>query len=194
MSAVPQTKWTPEEYLAFERVSEIKHEYFNGEIFAMTGSSRNHNRITIKTGTILLNQLGQRRCDVFASDMRVKIKKIGKYTYPDVSVVCGEPEFEDQEVDTLLNPNVIIEVLSPSIENCDRGKKFQHYRTIESLQEYLLISQDSVSIEHYVRQGEKWVLTDAKTLDTVLTLPSIDCTLALADVYEKVEFEEEQGE
>src|SRR5262245_48428108 len=120
MSAVPQPTWTPESYLAFERVSEIKHEYFNGEIFAMTGASRNHNRITIKTGAILLNQLGQRRCDVFASDMRVKIKKIGKYTYPDVSVVCGEPEFEDQEVDTLVNPNVIIEVLSPSTENYDR--------------------------------------------------------------------------
>jgi Uma2 family endonuclease len=192
MSAAPQQVWTPESYLAFERESETKHEYLAGEIFAMTGASENHNLVTANTLASLHAQLRRTPCRIYPSDMRLKVPAVGLYTYPDVTVVCGEPQFDEDEVpDTLLNPTVLIEVLSPSTESYDRGKKFQHYRTLESLQEYLLISQESARIEHYVRQGEQWLFSDAYRLEDVVKLPSIDCSLALADVYEKVTFEPE---
>ena len=191
--ALAKTYMTPEEYLKFERASEEKHEYYAGEIFAMSGASKNHNRITGSTSAALYAQLHQRPCDIFSSDMRVKIHSTGLYTYPDISIVCGEPEFEDSEVDILLNPNVIIEVLSPSTEAYDRGKKFHHYQTIPSLQEYLLIAQDSIHVDHYVSRGNEWVLSNAKTLDSVITLPSIDCTLRLSNVYEKITFDKPEG-
>jgi Uma2 family endonuclease len=195
MSAVPQQVWTPESYLAFERESDTRHEYLAGEIFAMTGASENHNLITGNTLASLHTQLRRTPCRIYPSDMRLKVPAAGLYTYPDVTVVCGEPQFDEDEVpDTLLNPTVLIEVLSPSTENYDRGKKFQHYRTLESLQEYLLISQESARIEHYVRQGEQWLFSDAYRLEDVVKLPSIDCILALADVYEKVTFEPEVGQ
>lgn len=193
--ALRHPSMTPEEYLKFERESEEKHEYFAGEIFAMTGASLNHNVITLNVGAMLHAQLRKRPCTVYPSDMRVKTPLRTLYTYPDISVVCGTPQLEDDKFDTLLNPIVIIEVLSPSTEMYDRGKKFQHYRTIPSLQEYLLIAQDSVRVEHYVRGEGQWIFTDAANLDAVLKLPSIDCTLALSEVYEKVNFEEsESGE
>ncbi len=188
MVANAQKKWTVEEYLAFERASEEKHEYYAGEIFAMSGASRRHNLIVMNTGTTLNSQLAQRSFEVYPSDMRVKVNAI-KYTYPDVSVVCDEPRFADGEFDTLLNPIVIIEVLSDSTENYDRGKKFEHYRTLESLQEYVLIAQDEIHAEHYVRAAGKWILTEAKTIDAIVELSSVDCTLALADIYRKVTFE-----
>jgi Uma2 family endonuclease len=188
--ALPQTRVTPEDYLAFERASEEKHEYFAGEIFAMTGASKNHNRILTSTVAALYAQLRQRPCDVFSSDMRVKVPETGLYTYPDITVVCGEPQFEDSEVDTLLNPMVIIEILSPSTEAYDRGKKFQHYRTIPSFQDYVLISQDNIRVEHYRRQeNDKWEMADAHTLDAAITLPSVDCTICLSDIYEKAQFD-----
>lgn len=190
--ALAKTFMTPQEYLKFERASDTKHEYYAGEIFAMTGASKNHNRIVISASSALYAQLRQRPCDIFANDMRVKILSTGLYTYPDISIVCAVPEFEDDEVDTLLNPTVVIEVLSPSTEAYDRGKKFQHYRSIPSLQEYILIAQDSVQIEHYVLRENEWVFIDASTLDGSLTLPSIDCTLRLSDVYEKVEFDDQE--
>jgi len=184
---------SPEEYLRLERASEEKHEYFKGEIFAMTGASENHNIIAGSTLAALYSQLRKKPCQIYPSDMRVRIPATGLYTYPDISVVCGTPEFEDDVLDTLLNPTVIIEVLSSSTEQYDHGKKFQHFRTMASLKEYILIAQDSVRIEHFGRQDDHWILTDAKTSDTVLTLPSIDCTLALSDVYEKVNFDSTQG-
>jgi Uma2 family endonuclease len=186
--ALPETRVTPAEYLKYERSSQVKHEYYAGEIFAMTGASKNHNRIVTSTLAALYAQLRERPCDVFPGDMRVKPHSGLLYAYPDITVVCGTPEFEDDEVDTLLNPTVIIEVLSPSTEAYDRGKKFQHYRTIPSFQEYLLIAQDSVRVEHYTLRDNEWILTDASTLDAIITLPSIDCTLSLSDVYEKVDF------
>ena len=184
---------TPEEYLRMERASEIKHEYYNGEIFAMSGASENHNIVVGSTYSALYGQLRKRPCQIYPSDMRVRIPATGLYTYPDISVVCGTPEFEDDGVDTLINPTIIIEVLSSSTEQYDRGRKFQHYRTIDSLQEYILIAQDGVRIEHFARQGNQWILTDAKTINSVLSLPSIECTLALSDVYEKVNFGDAQG-
>ncbi len=191
MVANAQKKWTVEEYLAFERTSEEKHEYYAGEIFDMSGASRRHNLIVMNTGTTLNSQLAQRPCEVYPSDMRVKVNKI-KYTYPDVTVVCGEPQFEDGEFDTLLNPTIIVEVLSPSTEDYDRGKKFKHYMAIPSLQEYILIAQDEARIDHCTRQGDgDWLISVSKTLEASIDLSSINCTLRLADVYNKITFETE---
>jgi len=189
MVANAKKKWTVEEYLAFERQSEEKHEYYAGEIFAMSGASRQHNLIVTNTVTTLGTQLAQQPCEVYPSDMRIKVSAI-KYTYPDVSVVCGEPLFSDNEFDNLLNPTVIVEVLSDSTEDYDRGKKFKHYMGIASLQEYVLIAQDEVRIDHYTRQSdEDWHISVSNSLETVVTLPSIDCTLLLSDIYRKVTFE-----
>lgn len=189
MSALPKHKWTVTEYLAFERESDEKHEFFDGEIFDMAGASEKHVLLVNSTSALLYMQLRKRLCNVYSNDMRLKIDAEGHYTYQDIMVVCGEAQIEDHYGDTLLNPTVIIEVLSPSTETYDRGRKFQSYRTLESLQEYLLVSQDSVRIEHYVRQGEYWLLTDATKPEDTITLPSINCTLSLAEVYEKVIFE-----
>ncbi len=189
MSAVRQQTMTVAEYLAFERASEEKHEYLNGEIFLMAGATGNHNVVQINTAASLHAQLRKRPCITYGSDMRVRVDDSGLYTYPDISVVCDPPEFEGEDQDTLLNPTLIIEVLSPSTESYDRGRKFQHYRTLASLQEYVLVAQDSAHIERYLRQpGDEWLLADATGLDARIELASIGCTLALADVYEKVSF------
>ena len=192
MSAQPNKHWTPEEYLAFERASEEKHEYLAGEVYLMTGASRAHNLIVVNLAAILGNQLKSRDCEAYVNDMRVRISALRSYTYPDVVVVCGEAKFEDNEFDTLLNPTVIIEVLSPSTEIYDRGKKFQLYRTLDSLQEYVLISQDAPRIEHFARQESgQWLLSEVTDLQAQLILPAVGCTLALEDVYNKVTFEAE---
>jgi Uma2 family endonuclease len=190
MSALPEHVWTVEEYLAFERGDPQRHEYLGGKIYAMAGASANHNLIAGNTYASLHAQLRKRSCTVYPSDMRLKVSRTGLYTYPDISVVCGEAQFEDDQRDTLLNPTVIIEVLSPSTESYDRGRKFQHYRTLASLQEYLLIAQDSYRVEHYTRQAnDQWLLTDVSGADASLTLHAIQCTLLVADLYEKVSFE-----
>ena len=180
---------TPQQYLALERASEERSEYLDGEMVAMTGVSRNHALIAVNLGRELSSQLLDRPCEVYASDLRVQVSPTGLYTYPDVVVVCGEPRFEDEQLDTLLNPTVLIEVLSPTTESYDRGKKFEHYRTLDSLAEYLLVSQDHPRIERYLRQNDGlWLFGDAAGLDAVLTLPSIGCDLRLAGVYAKVRF------
>lgn len=184
---------TAQEYLAFERGSAEKHEYMDGELFAMTGASRNHNLIAVSAYAMLYAQLRQRPCEIYPSDMRVKTRSAVLCTYPDITIVCGTPEFEDHTLDTLLNPMVIIEVLSPSTEMYDRGKKFQHYRTIPSLQEYVLIAQDSARFEHYRRQGEQWLLTDIAGREAIVGLPAVECSLSLSDVYEKVSFDQQTG-
>ncbi len=190
--ALAKTFMTPQEYLKFERASETKHEYYSGEIFAMTGASENHNLIVGSTYAALYAQLRKRPCKIYPSDMRVKTRSSALYTYPDITVICNTPEFEDNEFDTLLNPTVIIEVLSPSTEAYDRGKKFQHYRSIPSFKEYVLITQDSVRVEHYFLRENEWIFVDGNVLDVSLTLPSIDCTLLLSDVYEKVTFDDQE--
>lgn len=195
MSAQPKHKWTVEEYLAFERDSEERHEFWDSEIFAMTGASRTHTLITGNVYASLHGQLRKKPCEVYQTDMRVNVSASGLYTYPDVSVVCDKPLFTDDNPPSLLNPTLIVEVLSPSTEKYDRGKKFQDYRRLESLQEYLLVAQDTPRIEHYLRQQDgRWILySDASSLEETITLQSIDCTLALADVYEKVTFEGESA-
>jgi Uma2 family endonuclease len=189
MSSLAKTYYTPEQYLALERAAEYKSEYINGEIYAMSGASREHNLITGNVLSALHAQLRGRPCEIYASDMRVKVSPTGMYTYPDVVAVCGEPRFEDDQVDTLLNPTAILEVLSPSTEAYDRGEKFAHYRRLETLSEYVLVSQDKARVEHYIRDGvrsNQWVLTETSGLDGVLELASIGCELALRDVYDKV--------
>lgn len=189
MSAVPKPLLTPHEYLARERLAETKSEYLRGEMFAMSGASREHNLIATNVSAELRQQLRERPCEFYQADMRVNVRPTGLYTYPDVTVVCGEPRFEDAEVDTLLNPTVLVEVLSPSTADYDRGGKFAHYRRLESLREYVLISQDRSLVEHYVRQGaDQWLLTEQRGLGAKLVLASIACRIALEEIYLKVQF------
>lgn len=189
MSALPEPRMTEEEYLAFERASDIKHEFFAGEIFAMTGASRAHNLICTNTVSALHRQLRGRPCEVYANDMRVKVSSTGLYTYPDIVAVCGEVRLDDSHFDTLLNPTLIIEVLSASTADYDYGRKFKHYRELPSLREYVLIAQDIARIDCFVRLDDgRWELVDVRGLDATLTLTSVNATLALADVYEQVTF------
>jgi Uma2 family endonuclease len=188
MSSQAQKHYTPEEYLALERQAQCKSEYYAGEIFAMAGASRWHNLIVTNVLRELSLQLKGRPCTTYPSDMRVKVSPTGLYTYPDVTVVCGEAQFEDNQQDTLLNPTLIVEVLSESTEAYDRGGKFAHYRKLTSLMEYVLITQTKPHIEHYVRQPDnRWLLSEVDSLPDAIHLPSIDCHLALAEVYDKVD-------
>ena len=189
MASVVKPKLDVSEYLALERASrDVKHEYFQGEVFAMAGASESHNLIVGNLVREVGNQLKGKPCKTYPSDLRLKISATGLYTYPDAIVVCGKAEFEDSELDTLINPTVLFEVLSPTTEAYDRGKKSQSYRSIESLQEYVLIWQDQVRVEHYVRHDRgKWLLSETTQLEAILDLGSIGCQLALADVYDRVE-------
>ena len=186
-SAAAHTFLTAEEYLAFERKATTKHEYLNGQIVAMSGASFAHNFITVNIATSLNVQLMEGECRVATSDMRVKVTQIDSYFYPDVVVVCGEPRAEDDTFDTLLNPVLIVEVLSPSTEVYDKGEKFEHYQQIASLKDYILISQDEVHVEHYCRQGSGWLRSEFRELEDVLSFLSIDCELGLQDIYRRVE-------
>ena len=182
---------TPAEYLKIERAAEIRHEYFNGEMFAMSGGSPHHSLIKMNAGGELRTQLKGRPCTAFDSDLRIQISPTGLYTYPDISVVCGELEFDDDQRDTVLNPTLLVEVLSDSTEAYDRGKKFEHYRRIDSLREYVLISQKSPTIERYLRNPDHtWTLTAVIGLDASIHLPTIDVTLSLAEVYDRVTFDD----
>jgi Uma2 family endonuclease len=186
MALAAKPRYTPEQYLASERAAEHKSEYINGEIFAMSGASREHNLICVNLLRELSAQLLDRACEVYGSDMRVKVSATGMYTYPDVVAVCGEPVFEESQVDTLTNPTAIIEVLSPSTEAYDRGDKFAHYRRLASLQEYVLVAQDKMRVEHYERRGAEWVLTEVNEPDASLNLVSLGCSVALEEVYRRV--------
>lgn len=189
MAILTKTRISPEEYLAIERRAEGRSEYLDGEMFAMTGGSFLHNIIVGNLVGELRQGLKGHSCTVVPSDLRVHIPATGLYTYPDVTVVCSEPRFEDHEVDTLLNPTLIVQVLSPTTEAYDRGKKFEHYGTIESLAEYVLVSQAAPRIEQFVRQdGGHWLFTATSGLDAKALFPSIGCEVALAEIYHKVPF------
>lgn len=192
MSAIPKTKLTPEEYLDFERKAEERHEYFDGEIFAMSGAKRNHNKISTNLSGLVWQHLKGKNCESYSNDMRVFVPATGLYTYPDLVVVCGEPQFQDDTFDTLLNPVLLIEVLSDSTESYDRGRKFQHYRSIESLQEYILVSQTEARVEKYVRHGDGfWLLSEAVGLDSEIEFSSIECLIPLVEIYDKIDFSAE---
>lgn len=187
MSIVPETKLlTPDEYLVMEREAEFKSEYRDGQIVMMPGASREHVLISGNIFGHLFIQLLDRTCEVYANDMRVKVSESGLYTYPDVIVVCDEPRFEDGYFDALLNPTVIVEVLSPSTEDYDRRGKFNAYKTLDSLQEYILVSQYDVLVEQYIRQDEDWQLIEYRSLEDVMINASIECQLAIRAIYAKV--------
>lgn len=181
---------TAAEYLELERKAEFKSEYIAGRMYAMSGVSREHSLIAGNLYGEIRTQLRGRNCEAHIAEMRFKVNPSGMYTYPDVVAVCGEARFEDTQVDTLINPTVIIEVLSLSTEAYDRGEKFAHYRRVEALREYVLVSQEQLRIEHYRREGSEWVLTEISDPDGTLNLPSIDCHVAVSAIYEKIEFKE----
>ena len=188
MYAVRQQWISPEEYLEMERQAETKSEYLAGEIFAMAGASRTHNLILTNTIVSLGTNLKGRGCDIYANDMRVEVSPTGLYTYPDVVVVCGQPQFKDANEDTLLNPTLIMKVLSNSTAAYDRGDKFEHYSTLPSLTDYLLIAQDRAAVEQRVRTERGWQLAFHYGLDAVVPLPAIGCELRLSDVYDGIQF------
>ncbi len=187
MATVTNTGVSAAEYLEFERGSELKHEYRDGEIIEVTGASREHILLVTNLVRILSTALLNAASEVYGNDMRVKVAASGRYVYPDVSVVREEPAFEDDCFDTLLNPTVIFEVLSDSTENYDRGEKFAHYRTVESLQEYFLVSQNGQTVKRYTKQPDgRWLFDSDSEPDALVELEIIDCAFTLADVYHKV--------
>jgi Uma2 family endonuclease len=187
MSANPTTFITPEEYLERELESEEKHEYFNGEILAMARPSATHTWIVTNVVGELGQQLRKKPYRVACSQLRLRVTPTGFYTYPDVIVVGGNVEFAAEQKDTVLNPAVIVEVLSPSTQDYDRGQKFRHYRTLPSLIDYLAISQDEPFIEHWTRQsGNSWLLVEFSDLGQSIPLASISCILDLGEVYDKI--------
>jgi len=187
MSALPKKLYSPEEYLALERVAEYKSQYFAGEIFAMAGGAPRHNLISTNVIGELYALLKGRPCKVYPSDQCLKIPATGLYTYPDVSVVCGEAQFDDE--DLLLNPILLVEILSESTEAHDRGKKFEHYMRIPSFREYLLIAQDRYRIEHYVKQDDGgWSFFVVSDLQGSIKLFSLNCELAVAEIYYQIKF------
>ena len=191
-SVAIQTQLTPEEYLTRERKAITKSEFVRGKIVSMAGASYNHTVITMNISGELYIQLKGGECTVHTNDMRVKATSTSSYFYPDIVVVCDKPRFEDDTFDTLLNPIVIIEVLSPSTEDFDQIDKFSHYQQLASLQEYILVSQDEVHIEHYIRHETLWKPTEFKSPEDVLSLTSITCELSLRDIYRRIEFVDNQ--
>ena len=186
MASLPaQTFFTPEEYITQERKALHKSEYLSGQIFAISGASRAHSLITSNISNTLYNQLAASDCEVHSSDMRVQPSPIA-YFYPDVVVACGEPRFEDDAYDTLLNPIVIVEVLSPSTAAYDRGEKFEHYQQLTSLRDYILVSQHRLCVEHYQRQNQHWERTEFCASEDVMSLISIGCKISLPDIYRRV--------
>jgi Uma2 family endonuclease len=178
--------YTPEEYLAFERGAEEKHEYRAGEIIAKAGATRAHNLITLNIARRVANQLDGKPCETYANDMRVRTTP-SDYVYPDVVVVCGEPQFEDDEFDTLLNPLVVFEVLSKSTESRDRGEKFSDYRGVAGVTDIVFVSEYRMRVEHYVRRADgEWTLRDVTAPDAAISIDSLDCSLTLAEIYERV--------
>jgi Uma2 family endonuclease len=181
---------TPEQYLDVERKAEFKSEYYAGRMFAMAGGTLAHALIPMNIAAQVREALGKRNCRAVNSDLRVRISESGPFVYPDLSIYCGEPKLADGHKDTLLNPQVVFEVLSPSSEAHDRGHKFSQYRKIPSLQEYVLVSQTEPRIEVFLRQPEgKWILTEYVGLDAICSLASVGCSVSLSAVYDGVDLE-----
>lgn len=193
MSTLPQRTYSPQEYLEIDRAADTRNEYFRGEIFAMSGGSSRHSLIAANILGELRSALRDKPCTVFTGDLRIGVSASGLYTYPDVSVACGELQFDDKRRDTLLNPVVLVEVLSETTEAYDRGKKFQHYQKLTSLREYLVVGQDAPIVELFSRNDDgTWKLTTINELGGSLIIPAIGVTLPLSEVYAKVEFPQER--
>ncbi|MCB1193809.1 MAG: Uma2 family endonuclease [Leptospiraceae bacterium] len=179
--------YTEQDYLAMERKAEFKSEYYAGEVFAMAGAKEMHNLIVTNLIREISLFLKKKPCRVYPSDMRVKVSETGLYTYPDITIVCGKSEFLDKQTDTLLNPHIIIEVLSDSTESYDRGKKFQLYRSLPSLEEYILISTSNRKVEKFRRENGYWKLTESQE-GKLFLIETIEYNLDLDEIYDKVEF------
>ncbi len=187
-------RMTEAEYLVFEEKSEIKHEYSRGRVYAMTGGSIRHSVITANASTQFNVQLADRDCTVTSPDARVYIASKQSYRYPDITVFCGEPIYLQGRTDTITNPIVVVEVLSPGTALQDRNEKLQEYLQIESLHAYLLVSQDEPKLERFMRnEAGEWIYSFATGLADELALPGIGCLLALSKVYQKVTFDEAEG-
>lgn len=182
---------TEEEYLAFERASDVRHEFLSGRIYSMAGASREHNLITGNVAGEIRAQLKGKPCETYSNDMRVRVPGTGLYTYPDVVVVCGEPVFIDDHNDTLVNPTLIVEVLSSTTEAYDRGEKFRDYRSIKSFSEYVLIAQNKMAVDHFVKQKNIWTIRE---VEQEIKLVSFSCILTLAEIYDRVEFKTQSEE
>jgi Uma2 family endonuclease len=189
MSTPAKTLLTPEQYLEIERLAEYKSEYCQGEMFAMSGAAEPHNLLVSSIHGQFYSQLRGRDCRTYSNDTRVRVSATGLYTYLDVVAVCGASQFLDGRRDTLLNPTLIVEVLSPSTEAYDRGRKFEHYQSIDSLQQYLLVASERVHADLFTRQpGGQWLLTSVSSVEDTIPLVSIGCSVALRESYERVEF------
>jgi Uma2 family endonuclease len=190
MSATPQTTITPEQYLELDRAAEFRSEYFDGCMYAMSGGTHVHALLIASLTAMLYGGLRKQKCSITASDMRLRVWPVGLYTYPDVMVLCGQAQYAQGGTDTLINPTLIIEVLSPSTEAYDRGFKFHQYQLIESLQEYALVSQKEPRVEIFRRQsGGDWLLSDAKGLDAKCRFTSVTCEIELSAIYENITFD-----
>jgi Uma2 family endonuclease len=192
MSVLPQPRLTPEQYLEIDRVSQFRNEFYSGRMYAMSGGSHRHALIIGNISGELRQALKKRPCRVTPSDLRVRVDPAGLYTYPDVVVVCGEPSYADDHIDTLLNPVFVAEVLSPSTEAYDRGFKSAQYRRVESLQEFVVIAQAEARVEVFRRQpGGQWLFAEFVGLDSVCRFDSLDISVSMADIYDKVAFDAE---
>ncbi len=190
MSTQKVSKLTPEQYLEIERKAEFKSDYYDGEMFALAGASYIQNKIARNISKSLGIQLKGKNCEEFQSDLKIKKIESNLFTYPDVVVICGEPEFYDEEKDVLTNPTLITEVLSKSTENYDRGFKFELYRRIKSLKDYFLVSQEKVSVEYYTRNhDDSWTLKEYNNIEQKIEIDSIGCILELKEIYFKVKFD-----
>jgi len=179
---------TPEQYLEIERAAETRSEYLAGSMYAMSGASRSHSRLVEAASGLLFAQLRGRECEAASTDLRLYVPRHSLITYPDVFVTCGPDEYLDNRTDTMVDATLIIEVLSPSTKNYDRGEKFRFYRALPSFREYLLLAQSEVRAEHHVRQADgAWLMREYTSLSDEINLPSIGCSLRLQDVYERVE-------
>jgi Uma2 family endonuclease len=194
MATAALTRYTPEEYLALERHAEFRSEYLNGRIIAMTGASLEHADVVLSLGSELRAQLKTRGCRVFVNDVRAQIASVSGYVYPDLMAVCGEPVVLDTKPPTITNPSLVIEVLSDTTERYDRGEKFEAYRAIESLSEYVLVDSRRVSVEKYARRGDFWVLSAEADLHATIELASVGCTLALREIYADVSLPDDRDE
>ncbi len=193
--ALPAEKYiTPEEYLAIERLADYKSEYYDGELFAMAGGSKRHNAIAANVTGELRQKLKKKPCLVFNSDQKIYIEDYELYTYPDVSLVCGKLDYDGPEPDVITNPILIVEVLSESTAGYDRGKKFEFYRSLSSFRHYILIDQERVFVEHFYKDQGKWIMTVFKSMEDALHLDDLECDLAVAEIYDKITWLENDSE
>lgn len=193
MQKVRKTRIPPAAYFEMEEQAETKSEYYNGEIFAMTGASHRHNVISVNITAALHNRLQDRDCFIYGGDMKIEVAADAHYTYPDVSVVCGKPEFAGRRDDTFKNPLVIFEVLSASTRDYDRGSKFKAYRKIPSLQDYFLVDQYTVSVEHFYKDDSGgWHLEEFESRDAALLIRSLSVEIGLGEIYHRLEMGSDQ--